>query len=689
MKYGVAGLGLCALAITLLGCSGINRATVPKNDAGSVADAGDQADAGDLLDATSEGDAADAADTGQNDAGSCTPGTYLCDGQALRLCSANGVPELSQQCAATEYCDDRRALCVPQVCVPGTTSCAGAAVQVCNAAGSAFETTQQCSLSQTCSAGACLDIGCVPNTTFCNSGSVWTCGPDGTTSTIAQQCSSTQFCLENGPIATCNATACFAGDAMCNGNLATQCAPDGSGPKPGGTNCSLSNQTCYSGQCSDLVCTPGQKLCDNNSAYLCTSAGTARTLLTACAVGETCDPISGTCQNRICDPGTLNCDSTRLVTCNSLGTAYVESGTDCAAMNAVCLAGSCTPLICAPSQFVCQGNDLYICGPDGTTSTLSQSCSSDGAHCVSSGSYASCSPYVCQPSAVGCNGNVLATCAADGNAWMPGGTDCTLSNAVCVNAKCVPKVCTPVTSLCSNGNIQQCDAQGDASTLIRVCTYGTYCTMDLDGANCVPTPCLPETETCVAEEFGHCADDGMSIDSGATDCGALSEVCTLQGCAMSATDTLATSNQMQTAAQNSSLVADLLDVQSSRKLNTIEVYLSLPSSSTLVWVVYQEDLINHLPEYDLKYETTTSGSGTGFQSSGLVGLELVAGNTYAIGVSISSGNFVYYYDTVTPPVSVSFAHATGSFYSVLASTIPNTYVSTTTLYNERLTTAAP
>ncbi len=77
---------------------------------------------------------------------------------------------------------------------------------------------------------------------------------------------------------------------MCNGNLATECAPDGSGPKPGGNDCSLSKQTCYSGQCSDLACTPGQKLCDNNSVYLCTDAGTARTLLTTCAAGEVCDP---------------------------------------------------------------------------------------------------------------------------------------------------------------------------------------------------------------------------------------------------------------------------------------------------------------------------------------------------------------------------------------------------------------
>jgi hypothetical protein len=207
--------------------------------------------------------------------------------------------------------------------------------------------------------------------------------------------------------------------------------------------------------------------------------------------------------------------------------------------------------------------------------------------------------------------------------------------------------------------------------------------------SCVPTPCLPDTEGCAAEKFGQCADDGMSIGPGATDCGAMSQVCTLQGCATSAIDTLATANQLGAGSLYSSLVANVLDVQSSRKLSTIQMYLSLPSTSSLVWVVYQQNLVNNYPEYDLKYQKTTTGSGTGFQSSGVVGLELVAGNTYAIGVSVSGGNFVYYYDTVTPPVSLNFAHATGSFYSTFAPTVQYTYVAPTTLYNAVLTTVAP
>ncbi len=225
----------------------------------------------------------------------------------------------------------------------------------------------------------------------------------------------------------------------------------------------------------------------------------------------------------------------------------------------------------------------------------------------------------------------------------------------------------------------------------RVCTYGTYCNTEFAFTDCVPTPCLPDTQGCAAEKFGQCADDGMSIASGATDCGALSQVCTLQGCATSAIDTLATSNQIGTGSTYSSLVVNVLNVQSSRKLNTIEVYLTVPNPNSLTWAVYQENLVNTYPEFDLKFQKTTSGSGTGFQSSGTVGLELVAGNTYAIGVSVGGGNFVYYYDTVTPPVSLNFAHATGSLsytYSFVPA-IPSPYIAPTTLYNERLTTSAP
>ncbi|HWZ91906.1 MAG TPA: hypothetical protein VNW92_23745, partial [Polyangiaceae bacterium] len=77
-----------------------------------------------------------------------------------------------------------------------------------------------------------------------------------------------------------------------------------------------------------------------------------------------------------------------------------------------------------------------------------------------------------------------------------------------------------------------------------------------------------------------------------------------------------------------------------------------------------------------------------FQSSGAISLELVAGHAYIIGVSVSDGTFVYYYDSATTPPSLNFAHAVGSFAGTFALT-QNSYVTPGTLYYSRLTTTAP
>jgi hypothetical protein len=132
----------------------------------------------------------------------------------------------------------------------------------------------------------------------------------------------------------------------------------------------------------------------------------------------------------------------------------------------------------------------------------------------------------------------------------------------------------------------------------------------------------------------------------------------------------------------------MVDVQSARKLTNIEFFLSLPSAHSIVWAVFQSNVVNGFNELDLKYQKTTTGSGTGFQSSGTIGLELEAGKTYAIGVSVSDGNFVYYFDTTSMQASLNFAHAVGSVSSSFAPTFTY-YQPSTLLYYARLTSSAP
>ena len=664
MKHSLVGLGsgLIAFAVLAGGCSGTSSTGLSHPpDAGTLPDAGGSSSE---PDASAAGAKPDADASGGQGGATAAGGSSGAAGEA-------GAPE---------------------VCVPGTRSCDGAKVQVCNDAGSAIATERTCSLSQVCKDGACADLGCVPNTTFCSAGNVWSCNDDGTASVLTAHCTTDQFCLEKDRVAVCNATACFAEDPVCSGNTATQCKPDGSGPKPGGDDCGATHQTCYSGSCKDLVCTPGEKLCDGNSAYLCTDGGTARTLLSACTANQMCDPSTGTCQTRICDPGKLSCDATRVVTCNQSGTGWLQSGPDCASTNAICSLGSCKPLVCTPNQTFCQGDDVQTCTADGTSSNLYQTCNKQyGLHCVTSYGGASCYYYSCPPGTAGCNGNLLTTCSADGNSWVAGGTDCSLTNSVCVNAQCKPKVCTPSAQFCADGNVAQCGYDGTSSSVTSVCTFGTYCQAQGTTASCVPTPCLPDTDACVSEKFGHCAADGMSVGSGASDCGAAGKVCTLAGCAASATDTLGTSNQVATA-NGGTVLLDVISVESPRKLTMIETYLTLPATPSLVWAVYQQNLINGYAQFDLKYQKTTSGSGTGFQSSGAINVSLEAGKTYAIGVSVSSvssGTFVYYHDPSNSPVALNFAHTLGSFSTPFATTVPVYYYLGAGLYYSRLTTIAP
>jgi len=618
----------------------------------------------------------------------CTVGAYSCDGQTLFQCSPEGELEFSRACAKSEYCDERRAQCQARVCKPGAATCDGGKVLVCNEQGSEALPKQLCSLTETCVDGECREISCVPNTTFCNAGDVWECGADGTSSQLNEHCTSSQFCLEKNHTATCSATVCYAGDSLCVGNLATTCKPDGSGPKPGGTDCSASTQLCYSGECRDPVCTPGQKLCDKNDLYLCSEGGTGKVLVSSCGSTAACDAITGACRPRICEAGKLSCDGTRVVTCNESGTAFLQSGPDCAASNGLCQEGGCKPIICKPSKQICQGSStVNLCSADGTTSTFYSSCYS-GSHCVDDyySFGAVCTAYYCQPSAVGCNGNLLTVCKADGSGWVSGGTDCAQTNTVCSGAQCKAKVCTPQTRFCSNGSVQQCDSTGLSYYQTQTCNYGSYCRAQGGTAECALFTCSPDAEaSCAGEKFGVCAADGLSVVASGTDCAAVSKLCTADGCAASAVDTIGSSNLVGSSNYaNSYVYLNILDVRSTRKLTLLEASLSLPAQRSLIWTVYQRNATSGY--FDLKYQKATTSTGTGFQSSGPLSVTLTAGNVYALGVSITGGGYAYYYDSAPTPPLLPFAGVLGGVYTTFGTSVYAYTPSLSTLYHLRLTT---
>lgn len=538
-----------------------------------------------------------------------------------------------------------------------------------------------------CSSGVCKDVTCVPNTTFCSGADVVQCGPNGVLLTVSEHCASGSYCLEKGSSASCSPTVCSSGDPMCVGSVATQCQSDGSGPKPGGVDCTKTKQSCYAGECRDQLCTPGQKLCDNGSLYLCAEAGTSRGLIIGCNTGQVCDEAAGACKPKICDPGLLSCDSTRVVTCNTAGSGWVQTNTDCATKSSACVSGSCIPIVCQANVRSCKDNNVVACNSQGTSQTVSTTCGTSS-RCIDSGSYAYCLALSCDPGQPVCNGNVLTTCSADGLGYTTGGTDCTLTGALCGDAQCKPGVCTPYQRFCKDGNVQQCN-DGFSFSQAQYCAQGTYCLSHSNLVDCSPTPCIPDTDACVGEKLGQCAADALSVVASA-DCGAQQMVCSLSGCVASAVDTVSTANQIGTAS-SSELLGNVVLVQSARKLTLIEADISMALPRTLNWMVFEGTNADFNGEFDFKYQKTTTATGTGFQSSGPIAVELEAGKTYLIGVTASDGSFVYYYDYQSAPLPLNFAHVIGSVDTYYSSggSFDGYNQPIGLAYHQRLTTTAP
>ena len=234
---------------------------------------------------------------------------------------AGGAPSHSGGAPAGEACD------------PGTRVCDGPSVRLCSDDGQSSTIEETCSLSQVCSSGACVDIACVPGKSFCGNGQVLECNDSGTSGSVVETCAEGQFCLERAGAAECSDTACVPEEGLCLNQVATTCRADGSGPAPGGKNCAAQGLVCDAGNCVDPTCAPGEKLCEHDDVYLCVGGGADAVLFTDCQYDEVCDPALAACRKRLCDAGTLGCDANRVAKCDSLGLSWEKTGTDCTTSN--------------------------------------------------------------------------------------------------------------------------------------------------------------------------------------------------------------------------------------------------------------------------------------------------------------------------------------------------------------------
>ncbi|HYP88161.1 MAG TPA: hypothetical protein VEQ59_08405, partial [Polyangiaceae bacterium] len=523
-------------------------------------------------------------DTG--DPQGCEVGARRCDGSNVKVCAPDGSEVIDETCSLLERCVDGECLSASG---GGSSSGSG---------GSA--------------GGSPADKTCTPNATFCEGGSVRQCDRKGELSTLVVRCDPDLYCRTSDKGASCSPEACSPDSAFCDGTIATVCASDGSGPKPGGVDCAASQQACYEGKCRDIACSPGSKVCQHDDVYLCGENGTDLSLWADCAANEVCDAQQGACRSKLCEPGKSSCDGNRVVTCNDFGSAWLPSATDCVASGKVCQAGSCRAPVCASNTSFCQDGNVYQCDSTGTVAALSQTCVPAYSHCETygGGSYGYCRSNDCTAGQTLCVDNVIKTCADDGS--LPaGGTACG-ANQYCEDAQCRDQACASNTFFCQDGDIYYCPYAG-APQLSSTCLEGTACKAFGDlGATCSPLYCTPGDTACIGNEIGTCAADGLSLSAVSQSCNSSSTVCTSAAkCAASVTDTLGVAENHEVI-DPGTLIADAVEVTSSRKLTQIQMQLGLDGARQLRWVIYELSGSTYVAKVD---QVVSGVTGTGFISS--------------------------------------------------------------------------
>jgi hypothetical protein len=506
---------------------------------------------------------------------------------------------------------------------------------------------------------------CEPGSRRCNGDAIKRCNQSGKGETVELTCATGQ-CRTLGKDAFCTTPIpCTPNQAMCDENIATQCKADGSGPLPGGEDCSASKQHCLQGACGDALCIPDTKSCHDGDAYLCSTDGSSLSVYASCTDGEVCDEDSGACLPQRCEPLKVTCQGLRAVTCNASGSDWLKDSLDCAAQDKVCMAGRCEERTClANSTFCAQGRiDIFQCDLNGVDYSVSATCRPGFDHCelTASGSNASCVPDTCVAGQKLCDGYVLKTCNADGSRPKQG--KACGKGQVCENAQCKSVGCSQGTLFCKDNDVYECEPSGPV--LSETCGPARACLalipdpepsfeVNRELTTCAFLPCPPGEIRCIGNKLGTCSADGVSLSTVTEDCALNGQVCsaatdcTLNGqlvcltpatCAASVTDTLSRDASSE-AGQGTPYLGNVIDVSSARKLTELQMRLSFPSPSDLRWIVFEQVGTEFIARAE---KTTQAASSNGFVSSGPLSFnyQLEVGKRYALGVILPAGSTSY------------------------------------------------
>jgi cysteine-rich repeat protein len=321
----------------------------------------------------------------------CEANKTYCDGQALKVCNADGLAGvLVKTCGPAEICEG--GTCKTKACPASQPVCDGNTAKVCNATGTGYTGPGQDCGSQKCSGGVCKAVVCKAASQYCEGGQLKTCSPDGTAVTAQSACPLGTYCgLGKSGDAGCQQMVCNPGQPSCDGTKAAMCNTEGSGFTGAATDCAASGKVCSAGVCTALKCDPQNVLyCEGGAAKKCENGGMTVTTLQTCTASQYCD--KGVCQAQVCTPGAAGCNGQTAATCNAQGSGWLPGGVDCAASGKACQAGSCVVTqVCGNGKFefgeTCDDGNLKngdgcsstcTCDVDGALKTMGNTCTDTG-----------------------------------------------------------------------------------------------------------------------------------------------------------------------------------------------------------------------------------------------------------------------------------------------------------------------
>ncbi|MEZ4392788.1 MAG: hypothetical protein R3A48_16995 [Polyangiales bacterium] len=464
----------------------------------------------------------------------CATGRAECGGASSSDCETDittvrDCGRCGNACAipnATNTCENGR--CHLSSCAAGFENCDGDAANGCEvdvrtSAANCGGCRRACALPNAnarCDAGACAVLSCAQGFADCDQNPTNGCEVDLRTSSTSCGACGARCQAANGAAACvggqCVLSACAAGFADCDGNLANGCetrtSADAANCGACRNACVLPNATprCAGGACQVDGCASGFQNCDGDAANGCevdlrTSSQHCGACNRPCVVANgtgACD--GGSCRIASCAAGYADCDNDPENGCETSTTTAQNCGR-CGAVcptNSVCSAGACASA-CAPGLTFCAGacvatqSDPQHCG---SCTTVCPARANAAATCA-----AGACGYACTAGFGDCDGDASNGCEAR----LDSRENCGGCGARCSNPPNAQAFCNGGT--CSYAcDSRHADCDGDASN---------GCEVDVlaDPNNCgrCLTRCpRPANAQPVCRE-GHCT---FSCNAGRGDC---------------------------------------------------------------------------------------------------------------------------------------------------------------------------